>query len=532
MQVSEKNSDVLIVGAGPSGLMMACQLAIHGIRFRIIDKRDGPSIYSGALIVHARSIEILDQMGIAGKAIQESIIADDLSIIFNGKKEAQISLNDIGQNLTKFPNLYLIEQTSTEQILIDFVTYKGYAVERNTELKSFGQDEHGVSSVLKLPDGKEETINTMYLVAADGGHSTVRQKLNISFVGKSHPVSLFIIDCKAEVNVPPKEICFSFSNAGTFGIFPMKNARRRIDGVVPLKLEGNPKITFENIEKNFAERIFMKIRLYSHEWFSVSHSQQRYALSYQRKRCFLIGDAAHTFTPVGAQGMNTGLQDAYNLGWKLGFVINGKANNWLLNTYSAERKTIAKKLVKSTGRVYNMLTNRSGFVTAFRLHILPIVLKWLLPLIQKKKIVRQFCFNAISEIGISYRNGPLTNNASLGNFPANAPEPGDRLPYFVFREKDTEINLHEKVSATAFTLLFFSNNFLPVEIIRVAKKYKNILTLETVPFSSTTKVAYDWFGNSDFGCFLVRPDMHIAYRSNIPEAVYFESYLQQYLNAN
>lgn len=528
-QKSEKILEVLIVGAGPSGLMMACQLAIRGIHFRIIDKKEHPTTYSGALIVHARSVEIFNQMGISEKAVQEAIIANDLSIVFNGKKTVQISLKDIGQGLTKFPNLYLIEQSKTEQLLIDFVSAQGYSIERKTELKSFTQDETGVTSILKLANGKEETINSQYLIAADGGDSTVREQLKIPFVGKRHPVSLFIIDCKAELDLPPDEMCFSFSDAATSGFFPMKEGRKRIDGGIPEELEGNPKITFDDIEKGFAERLRMKTRLYNPEWFSVSHSHQRYALSYQQNRCFLVGDAAHTFTPVGAQGMNTGLQDAYNLAWKFEFVIQGKAKITLLNTYSDERKNIARKLVRSTGRIYNLVTSQTIFTKTFRLHMLPYLMKWILPLIEKQKFFRQFCFSAVSEIGINYRESPLSHNASLGNFPGNAPQPGDRLPYLVFTDKDKEINIQEKIKRSGFTLFIFTKNSLPLEIIRIAERYKDIMSIETIPYTSETKYLYERLGIENSGCYLIRPDMYIAYRSNTAAAEYFESYLQQYL---
>jgi len=351
----------------------------------------------------------------------------------------------------------------------------------------------------------------------------------INFVGKMHPVSLFIIDCKAELDLPPDEMCFSFSDASTSGFFPMKNGRKRIDGVIPKELEGNEHITFDDIEKKFAERLRMKIKLYNPEWFSVSHSNQQYALSYQKNRCFLVGDAAHTFTPVGAQGMNTGLQDAYNLAWKLAFVIQGKAKSTLLNTYSDERKNIAKKLVRSTGKIYNLVTSQNSFIKTFRLYVLPHLMKWMLPLIEKQKSIRQFCFNAISEIGINYRKGPLSHNASLGNFPDNAPLPGDRLPFLVFTGTDKKINIQEKIKGAGFTLFIFTKNSPPVEIIRIAEKYKSVLSFEVIPFLSETQFLYDRFGIKNSGCYLIRPDMYIAYRSNSAEAEHFESYLQQYL---
>jgi hypothetical protein len=396
-------------------------------------------------------------------------------------------------------------------------------------LKSFTQDETGVTSVLKLADGKEETIKTNYLIAADGGHSIVREQLKIHFVGKMHPVSLFIIDCKAELDLPSDEMCFSFSDASTSGFFPMKNGRKRIDGVIPKELEGNEHITFDDIEKKFAERLRMKIKLYNPEWFSVSHSNQQYALSYQKNRCFLVGDAAHTFTPVGAQGMNTGLQDAYNLAWKLAFVIKGKAKSTLFDTYSAERQNIAKKLVRSTSRIYNLVTSQNIFTKSFRLHLLPHLMKWILPLIEKRKSFRQFCFSAISEIGINYRKSPLSLNASFGNFPGNAPQPGDRLPFLVFNENDKEINIQEKINGTGFTLLIFTKYPPSLENEGSTEKCKNVLSYKTIPFTSKTKFLFEHFGIENSGCYLIRPDMYIAYRSATLNTHHLNNYLEHFL---
>jgi len=528
-EFDNKPTDVLIVGAGPTGLMMACQLAIHNISFRIIDKKECPSTYSGALIVHARSVEIFDQMGIVDNVMQEAIIANNVRIVFNGKETSHMSLLDIGHGLTKFPNLYLMEQSKTEALLIDYISTRNCAVERKSELISFTQDETGVTSILKLPDGKEETIKTQYLIAADGGESTVRKQLNIPVISRKHPVSLFIIDCKAEFDLAPDEICFSFSNMSTSGFFSMKEGRKRIDGLIPIELTGKNKITFEDIEKTFTERLRMKIRLYNPEWFSVSHPNQQYALSYQENRCFLLGDAAHTFTPVGAQGMNTGLQDAYNLAWKLGFVIQQKVKSTLLKSYSDERKIIAKKTARFTGHLYCLVTSRNILPKTIRMHLLPYLIKWILPFIEKQKKLRQFCFKAISEIGINYRKSPLTSHSSLGYFPSHAPRPGDRLPYLIYAENDKEINIQDKINGIGFMLITFTNNSLPQDILAIIEKYNQAVFIETIPLTYETKSLYSHFGIENSGCYLIRPDMYIAYRSAQLNGQHLDTFLRQFL---
>jgi 2-polyprenyl-6-methoxyphenol hydroxylase-like FAD-dependent oxidoreductase len=527
-QLPHKTVEVHIVGSGLSGLMMACQLAVHGIHFRIIDKKEHSSTYSGAFILQARSVEIFSQLGIVEKILQGAIIANNLSIVFNGKTKARISLKDIGKGLTKFPNLYLIEQSKTEQLLIDFIAAKGYSVERKTEMDSFTQDDTCVTSVLKLHDGAEEMLKTQYMIAADGGDSGVRAHLRIPFVGKRHPVSLFIIDCKAELDLPSDELCFSFSEDSTSGFFPMKEGKRRIDGVIPKELEGKKNIQFEDIEKKFAQRLRMKIRLYNPAWFSVSYSNQGCALSYQKNRCFLVGDAAHTFTPVGAQGMNTGLQDAYNLAWKLAFVLQGKAKSALLDTYYTERKNTAEKLVRSTGRIYTLVTSRTVFIKIFRLHLLPHLLKWILPLIEKQKKIRRFCFITLSEVGINYRKSTLCRDASVGYFPNGTPQPGDRLPYLLFTDNEQEVNIQEKINPTGFMLFVFTGSSSSAKFIEIVEKYKHVLSLETIAFTAQTKSLYHHFGIKDSGYYLIRPDMHIAFRSSTLDT----RHLIQFLNSS
>lgn len=530
MQSNDKNIEVLIVGAGPSGLMMACQLALHNISFRIIDKKDHRTNYSGALIIQARSVEIFQQLGIAQTAIHSGLIANEIKIIFNGKKSFTIPVKNIGQGLTQFPCLLMLEQSKTEQLLINFIHNYGYSVERETELERFTQDADGVTSILKLATGEGETIKTKYLIAADGAHSTVRKQLQIPFAGKTYPISLFVTDCKAEVNLPSDQMCFSFSDATTAGFFPLPDGRWRVDGTISRELDAKDPLTFDDIEKCFAEKTQMKVKLFEPEWFSVFQSHDRYASSFQQNRCFLVGDAAHIHSPVGAQGMNTGLQDSYNLAWKLALVIQEKAKAVLLDTYSSERIVVANKVVRGTDRAFNLVTSRNFFVKRFRVHALPYILQLVLPLLIKQQAIRHFFFRRISEIGIQYQKSSLSHQASLGNFPAYAPKPGDRLPLLRYNENGIALNIQEKVKGTDFHLFIFSKQTLPDAIIKVAEKYTHLISIETIPFTSETSDMYKRLGIGNSGCYLIRPDMYIAYRSCKPKAEHLETYLQQFVN--
>ena len=366
---------------------------------------------------------------------------------------------------------------------------------------------------LKLPDGSEETITAKYLIGADGAHSIVREELKIPFGGKTYEQSLFVLDCRAEVDIPEDEMYLAFSDKAFGGFFPLTNGRWRILGNMPKELEGKKEITFEDVEKRYAERTRVNVKLYDPQWISAYHAHHRYASTFQKDRCFLAGDAAHIHSPVGAQGMNTGLQDAYNLAWKLVLVIKEKAKDSLLDTYTEERITIARKLVRSTDRIFNVVTSESRFIKVLKLYIIPIVLKVVAPLFEKLKFVQRFAFKMISEIGINYRNQSLSQNASLGRFPNHAPKPGDRLPFIqYFDEGNGERNILDKMRGKFFCLFVFSDT-VPKEVANLLEPFNDLFSVEIIPLTKQTKILYDKFGISNNGCYLIRPDMYVAYRA-------------------
>ena len=477
-QLDNNTADVLIVGAGPTGLMMACQLAIHQVSFRIIDKNESPSKSSGALIVQARSLEIFEQMGIAGEALKGGIIANKLNVIFNGEKITSTVIKDIGGNLSQFPFLLMLEQSKTEKLLLKFISDRGHSVERGILFKSFVQDKEGVTSVVILPDETEQSIKTKYIIAADGAKSTIRNFLNIPFKGKTYPKPIFILDCKAKTDMLPGEICFAFSNSSIAGFFPLQGSRWRIDSTLPKEIEKLETITFDNIEKDFHLWTKMNVTFQGYEWFSVSHSHQKYAGSIRVQNCFLAGDAAHVNTPVGAQGMNTGLQDAFNLAWKLAFVIKHKAKPELLDTYATERLGISKGFARYADTVFKLVTSKNVVVKFFRLYVLKVLLKFLFPLVEKRRIFRQMFFKSISQIDIHYRNSILSYVTPGESFLYGAPRPGDRLPYIEFYYRGGNTNNYKVLEVACFNL-FVLANVLPDEIKKIAEEYNLAVVLIT-----------------------------------------------------
>ncbi|MFA5328704.1 MAG: FAD-dependent monooxygenase [Prolixibacteraceae bacterium] len=521
------STDILIVGAGPSGLMMACQLALYDISFRIIDKKAEPTNYSGALIVHARSLEIFKQMGIAEKAIQKGIIAGEIKISFNAKKSFVIPIRNLGGEQTEFPFMLLLEQSVTEKLLIQFLQERGIQVERKIELLKIQQDSDKVISVLKSEHG-EETVHAKYLIGADGARSIVRKLLQIPFTGKSYLSPLFVADCVAETDFPHDQICFSFSNLVTTGLFPLKNGRWRIDGAFS---GAKSDLTFEDIQQNFSERAGISVKLKTADWFSVFQTNSRVAEHYRQSHCFLVGDAAHIHSPVGAQGMNTGLQDAANLAWKLAAVVQGKADEKLLETYELERRKIAQNIVRYTDWVFDFVTTQNMLIRFFRLHLVPVFLKLLYPALTKNTKLRGSFFRKLSGLTVHYRKSSLSVKASAKGIPDSAPKPGERLPFLTYLESGKITNIQDKITGTTFHLLFFSRERIPEEIIRFEGKNSEVLAIENIFFSVETQNLFELFGVKNSGFYLIRPDGYVALRSAKPDIAQLENYFQR-INMN
>ena len=251
--MDKTNLEVLITGAGPTGLMMACQLAMRNVPFRIIDRNEDHTTQSRALAIHARTLEIFEQMRIAREAIQRGKIAKGINLFVNGKRRLRFNLNNIGEGFTQFPFILILEQSKTEKLLNELLNLRGHFVERNTELLDLSQHNQHIEVTLKQKDKEQETIRVDWMIGADGANSLVRKKLDISFSGNTYKESLFVLDCATSLNVPSDEICVSFSQQTFSLFFPMANDRTRVIGIVPEEFQGNDTITFEEATKYFVK---------------------------------------------------------------------------------------------------------------------------------------------------------------------------------------------------------------------------------------------------------------------------------------
>ena len=258
-----------------------------------------------------------------------------------------------------------------------------------------------VISTITSPAGLEEKINSRFLIGADGRDSLVRNQLRIPFPGKTQRTRLFITDCHARLPVSERAIFFSFASDITSGFFPLKGGRWRVDGLIPVVQR--QEVSFEEVRKFFSQQLHSGIALYRPDWFSVFRSHSRCARAFRVKQCFLIGDAAHVHSPVGAQGMNTGMQDAYNLAWKLSFYIRAKAKEKMLDSYEQERRPVALTTIRYTDKAYLLITRNTPLLRFLRLYLLPRCMFMVLSWVNRNPLLKDRLFRSISGIGISYK---------------------------------------------------------------------------------------------------------------------------------
>lgn len=526
MKETENHTDILINGAGPTGLMMACLLAMHKVSFRIIDKKLHRENYSGAMIIHSRTLEAFHQMGIARRFLKEGVIARSINIQFNGKKHIHINVADFGNGWSLFPYFLLIEQSKTEKILKEFLAGFGHKIEEGTMLLSFKQKKGVVTSVLKNPAGAGEIVNSRFLIGAGGSTSIVRRQLRIPFYGITHRELLFVNDSLSDLPPLQAEMLFSFSGKHALGFFPLPGNRWRIDGIIPSEVK-NARVDFEFVN-NYLQSRNLNLNLHSSTWFSVFHSHSRIAPVFKHHHCFLAGDAAHVNSPVGAQGMNTGLQDAFNLAWKLAFFLRNKATAKILETYHEERYPVALKTVKTTDKFYSWLTSSNSAMALVRLYVLPLFLHLFVFLTMHVKSIRKFVFMSVSGTGINYRKSALSADFSRKMFD-RAPAPGDRLPCIQYFIGSQNFNFQEKISYTSYNLLVFGVKELPDKMKKVTDKYGHLLKIEIIPAYPGTEDVYRQMVVRHHACYLVRPDMYIAWRSNNFDIKGLERYLKSHL---
>ncbi|MFL5838366.1 MAG: FAD-dependent monooxygenase [Solirubrobacteraceae bacterium] len=491
--------DALVVGAGPTGLLMAAELARHGLQVRVIDRDEHAAIESRALAIHARTVELLDDLGLAGTFVARGLRASGVSMwSSSGERLIHIAFDEIGG---PFPFVLDLPQSATEALLERHLRELGVAVERRTELAAFEQDSGCVRATLRSPAG-EEAVEVPWVIGCDGAHSSVRHGLAIGFEGSTVELDWGLADVAVQWPLAADEMHMFLLEDGLLAAFPMPEGRwRLIAEIGPSGAREPPSTPDLDVFAAYLGRAgHPEARMADPRWLAAFRVNERQASHVRDRRAFIAGDAAHVHSPAGGQGMNTGLQDAYNLAWKLALVERGHAPAALLDTYETERWPVAERVVKQTSALFRMGLVRGPAARRLRDAVLRHVAA-LAP-------VQRRLLQSISERDVNYRDSPIVAEYRR---PHDAPRAGDLVP-------DADPHMRGALRGIEHVLLTFGDE--PVAEL-IAKEYRGLVRAAAVP--SARKA----FGGASL-C-LVRPDGYVGFIAGETDEAALRGYLDRVL---
>jgi 2-polyprenyl-6-methoxyphenol hydroxylase-like FAD-dependent oxidoreductase len=425
--------DVLIAGAGPTGLVLALWLTRQGVSVRIVDPMAQPGTTSRAMAVQARTLELYRQLGLTQAVIDRGHKVPAVNLWVRGRPVARLAFDAIGERLTPFSFLEIFPQDEHERLLIEKLQSLGVSVERGIELVSFTDHSDRVRARLRTSEGAEQACEATYLAGCDGARSLVRRDMGSDFPGGTYRQVFYVADIEGAGAAIDGNLHVDLDEADFLAVFPMAGeGRARLIGTVrDERAERAQELRFEAVSGRAIENLKLKVTKVN--WFSSYHVHHRVADHFRKGRAFILGDAAHIHSPAGGQGMNTGIGDAVNLAWKLAAAVQGRAGDALLDTYELERMPFARRLVATTDRAFSFATADGRLADIVRTRIAPLVLSRALTF----EPLREFMFRTISQITLNYRDRPL----SVGT--AGEVHGGDRLPWVAGAGGDN----HESLSA-------------------------------------------------------------------------------------
>ncbi len=509
------DTDILIVGAGPTGLMLANQLARWGLSPLIIDRHSGPAQQSRAMAVQARTMEIYAKMGVIDEALSRGAVAAGANMWTSGRWSARVPIGDIGRNLSPYPFVLMLGQDENELMLGAQLDNHGIAVAWNTELTAIEQTPDHVEATLRQADGSVRKIRAKWVAGCDGARSPVREMSGIGFPGAPYAQTFFVADTEATGSMKPGELNIYLWRDGFHLLFPMKGKDRwRAIGILPAHLREREDLEFEELVPAIRQEVGADLTFKRCAWFSTYRIHHRAAERFRDRRCFLLGDAAHIHSPAGAQGMNTGLQDAYNLAWKLALVVQGRAEAAVLDTYEQERIPVARRLLETTDRAFQLVVSEGWLPTLLRTKIIAV----LAATAMRFEPIRRLAFRTISQLGISYPDSPLSQ--SLPGGAKRAPMAGERFPWLrvkVGPEGEVK-DLHREMDDRWFHLLLFGQT-------APSSGFGDLVQMHVVPQDEANAAELARAGISGPSFYLLRPDGHVGLCGEGFDAVAITRYL-------
>jgi 2-polyprenyl-6-methoxyphenol hydroxylase-like FAD-dependent oxidoreductase len=427
------DTDVLIIGAGPTGLILALWLTKLGVKVRIIDQTAQSGTTSRALAVQARTLELYRQLDLADAVLARGHKVPAINLWVTGEPKARLSFETVGSDLTPYSFLEIFPQDEHERLLIDRLEAAGVAVERRCELIGFKDEGDRIVARLRDPEGREKICTAHYVAGCDGARSDVRETIGTGFPGGTYRQLFYVADVEAAGPAINGELHADLDEADFLAVFPLAGTgRARLIGTVrDDRADHADTLKFADVSDRAINHLKLKIAKVN--WFSTYHVHHRVSDHFRKGRAFLLGDAAHIHSPAGGQGMNTGIGDAVNLAWKLAAVLASRAPDTLLDSYEAERIGFARRLVSTTDRAFSFVTADGRIADLVRTRVAPVVI----PGVMHFEAVREFIFRTVSQITLNYRGGPL----SVGT--AGRVHGGERLPWVAVDGKDNFTSLAE-----------------------------------------------------------------------------------------
>ena len=500
---------VLIVGAGPTGLNLALALVRRNVQCRLISEADGPGKESRAMVVQARTLEFYDQYGFGSEVVEQGVVAETAHVREGkspgGNREVlSFSFKEMGAGLSPYPFALAYPQDDHERFLIQKLRDVSCEVEWGAKLADFRQNENGVTSRIEHNDGRVETAESAYICGCDGARSRVRETLQLEFPGGTYEQLFFVADVKIEQGYL-RDLYINLGQHILTLMFPVRSSgMQRLIGLVPPELSNRQDLSFEDIRAQVEG--LLEIKVTQLNWFSTYRVHHRVADKFRVGRAFLAGDAGHIHSPAGGQGMNTGIGDAVNLGWKLAHVLQNRGNPSLLDSYNPERIGFARSLVSTTDRAFTGLVGEGAIGKFTRKILTPLVFS----VATRFSLGRHAIFRTISQTRIHYPDSPLSQGV------AGDVHGGDRLPW----TGNSALNNFEPLRSLDWQAHVYGDRNNDVEDLC----NKLDLPLHLFPWSDGAVNA----GFKKNALYLVRPDGYIALASTEQSVSKLKTFTEQF----